>query len=89
MPGRKHGNQLMMNGQNALAVTIRPPFEVRAKAAMARSTSGASRPSIGITSTPHRWRHGLDYSELAGPGGYGGDPRRTAAPRHARRDLLE
>jgi hypothetical protein len=35
-----------------LAVTIRPPFEERAKAATARSISGASRRLIGLTSTP-------------------------------------
>ena len=35
-----------------LAVTTRPPFEERAKAATTRSSSPASRTSIGLTSTP-------------------------------------
>src|SRR5262245_46170695 len=37
---------------NALTVTIRPPFEERAKAVTARSISPASRTFTGLTSTP-------------------------------------
>ena len=52
MPGRKRDDQIAMNSANALAVTIRPPFEPRAKAVMARSISAASRTSTGLNSTP-------------------------------------
>src|SRR5437870_1808881 len=37
---------------DALAVTIKPPFGVRAKATTARSISPASRTLIGVSSTP-------------------------------------
>src|SRR5262245_31221057 len=37
---------------------------------------------------PKGRRHGLDYAELAGPGGYGGITK-DCRSRHARRDLLE
>jgi hypothetical protein len=37
---------------DALAVTIRPPFGERAKAVIARSISSASRKLTGLTSTP-------------------------------------
>ena len=77
-----------MDERDGADVTIRPPFEARANAVMARSISAASRTSIGLTSTPERRRHGLDYGELADPGGIGGIAQ-DGRSRHARRDLLE
>ena len=57
---------------NALAVTIRPPFEQRAKVATARSISSASRTSTGLTSTPTDGATAWMTGELADPGAYGG-----------------
>ena len=53
VPGRQRDDQIAMNASpTALAVTIRPPFGERAKAATARSISPASRMLTGLTSTP-------------------------------------
>src|SRR5436305_309118 len=73
---------------NALAVTIRPPFEERAKAAIERSISSASRTLIALTSTPDGRRHGLDYGELADPGSDSRIPQDRRS-RDTRSDLLE
>src|SRR6266436_3684086 len=54
---------------------------------MVRSISDASRPLIGLTSTPSDG-HGLDDGELADPGGYCGIPKHRRA-RHAWCNLLE
>jgi hypothetical protein len=72
---------------NAVDVTIRPPFGTRAKAVMARSISGASRRLTALTSTPSEG-DGLDDGELADSGCYGGVSN-DGRTRHARRDLLE
>src|SRR5262249_18817805 len=46
-------SRLRLTVANALPVTIRPPFEPRAKAAIARSISPASRTLTGFSSTPN------------------------------------
>ena len=73
---------------NALAVTIRPPFEERANAATARSISAASRTLIGLTSTPSDGATDWITANWPIPAGYGGIPKNRHS-RHARRDLLE
>ena len=50
VPGCKRDDQIAMNHADAPVVTIRPPFEERAKAATARSISPASRMLTGMTS---------------------------------------
>ena len=51
VPGRQRDDQIAMTLRAAPAVTIRPPFGARAKAATARSISPASRMLTGLTST--------------------------------------
>ena len=50
MPGSKRDNEVAISIADPPAVTIRPPFGERAKAAMARSIWGASRMLTGLTS---------------------------------------
>ena len=53
VPGRKaRRSDCDEPSPTPLAVTIRPPFAVRANAATSRSISAASRTLIGLTSTP-------------------------------------
>src|SRR3954471_21501076 len=72
---------------NALAVTIRPPFGERAKAATARSISPGSH-ADRVDLHPVRWRRGLNDAELAGAGRYGRIAKDGDA-RHVWRDLFE
>ena len=88
VPGRQRDDQIAMNLADGLAVTIRPPFGARAKAATARSISATSRMSIGLTSTPTDGATAWITRELADPGGRSRDPK-DGHPRHAGRDLLE
>ena len=89
VPGRQRDDQIAMNRRaNALAVTIRPPFE------RAREGRDGALDLAGVAHVdrahlhPERRRHGLDGAELADPGRYGGIPKDRRS-RHARRDLLE
>ena len=51
VPCRQRDDQIAMKRGGPLPVTIRPPFEARAKTATARSISTASRMLTGLTST--------------------------------------
>ena len=73
---------------NALAVTIRPPFGERAKAATARSISPASRTLTGLTSTPSDGATAWMTANWPIPAAMAGIPKDRHS-RHARRDLLE
>ena len=77
-----------MNCPRRVPVTIRPPFEPRANAVMARSISPASRTSIGRNSTPSDGASGLDCSQLPAPGCDRGIPQHRHS-RHARSDLFQ
>jgi hypothetical protein len=46
MPGRKRDEQIAMKRANPLPVTIRPPFELYANAALARSISPCRLPCV-------------------------------------------
>src|SRR5229473_7108987 len=72
---------------DGLPVTIRPPFDPRENAMIARSISPASRTPMGEQLHPERRRHRLDGTPLASAA-YGGlsNDRRS---RHSRRDLFE
>ena len=88
VPGRKRDDQIRDEAAPAaLAVTISPPFGARAKAATARSISGASRMLTGLTSTlsdgATAWMAATGRSRRVG-----GIPKDRRS-RHARRDLLE
>ena len=79
VPGRKRDDQIAMNGRRRDSPSRSGRHSgMRAKAAMPRSISPASRTSIGLTSIAERRRHGLDGAELAGPERWLGS-RRTAA----------
>ena len=89
MPGRQRDDQIAMNASpTALAVTIRPPFGERAKAATARSISPASRTLTGFTSTLSDGATAWMAANWPIPEAMVGIPKDRRS-RHARRDLLE
>ena len=88
VPGGERDDQIAVNLRQRLAVTIRPPFEARAKAAMARSISPASRTLTGVTSTPSDGAAAWIAPNWPVPAAYGGIPKDRHA-RHVGRDLLE
>src|SRR5215467_230915 len=73
---------------DALAVTTRPPFGLRANATTARSISPTSRVSIALNSTADEDALDLNRCELADTGGECGIPKDRRA-RHVGRDLFE
>ncbi len=89
VPGRQRDDQIAMNAPpTRSAVTIRPPFGERAKAATARSISPASRMLTGLTSTLSDGATAWMTPNWLVPVALGGIPK-DRRPRHARRDLLE
>ena len=88
VPGRQRDDQIAMTLRRAPAVTIRPPFGERAKAATARSISPASRTLIGLTSTLSDGATAWMTANWPIPEGCAGS-RRTATRVTLGRDLFE